>query len=680
MSSGHIPSRRTDTSAWWLVLCLIGLDYFSSLAYLPSLAVEAAGPLAPLAAIVVVGVTLLGALPVYLYVVGRSPHGRGGTGLIERLVPGWRGKLLVLLILAFVATDYVVTQNLSVADAAEHLRANPYFRAHVDPFVTEHLHVQEWSDSPLMRRIFALFDRQVVVTLLLSAVSFALWAWWSAGGTRVFLRTAVLVVAGYLLLNLIVVGSGAAWLAGEGSPLTQEWIETVRDELRAIEGPAAPTWVGLWRLSSLALVSFPYVALGLSGFELSLAVAPFVRGSDDDDDELPRGRIRNARKLMAAAAMLMAAALLGSVSVVAIVIPPRAFHPGGAAVHRALSYLAHGGMLTDGSSATALNPLFGPAFGTLYDIWTIAILCLAGAFVAIALRDYVPQYLQRFGMEIEWVHRIGVRMRLFNVLVLMIVVLFHANIASLQWVYTMSVLVLLSGGVFAAMADLGARFPAGWWRLVTRLPVALLLAFLLTTVVLTVTISRAGLEIASAFCVGILAISFVSRWIRSMELRFDGFAFVDDHSRRLWEECCAHDFQVIVPHRPGLHPRAEKVRAIHERHRLSAATPIILVEATLDDPSDFRHAPLMRVSRPDGMTLIEVSRCASISHVLAAIGLAMSKVGRPPELHFGWSDESPLAANVNFLLFGEGNVPWMVRTLLQKAEADPEKRPRVIIG
>src|SRR6266850_3327460 len=136
METRKTPQTAQAASSWWLVLCLIGLDYFSTLAYLPSLAVEAAGPLAPFAALVVVAVTLLAALPVYLYVVGRSPHGRGGTGVIERLVPGWRGKLLILLLLAFVATDYVVTQNLSIADAAEHLRANPYFRAHVDPLVT----------------------------------------------------------------------------------------------------------------------------------------------------------------------------------------------------------------------------------------------------------------------------------------------------------------------------------------------------------------------------------------------------------------------------------------------------------------------------------------------------------------------------------------------------------------
>src|SRR5437899_290794 len=152
MMPRHTSKTSIAVSSWWLVLCLIGLDYFSTLAYMPTLAVEAAGPLAPFAALVVVVVTLLAALPIYLYVVGRSPHGRGGTGLIERLVPGWPGKLLVLLILAFVATDYVVTQNLSVADAAEHVRGNPYFKRYVDPVVTEHFQPERFSAHPLWRR------------------------------------------------------------------------------------------------------------------------------------------------------------------------------------------------------------------------------------------------------------------------------------------------------------------------------------------------------------------------------------------------------------------------------------------------------------------------------------------------------------------------------------------------
>src|SRR5260370_21695220 len=116
--------------AWWLVLCVVGLDYFSTLADLPSIAVEAAanagGPaLAPLVIGGVVLVTLLAALPVYLYVVGRSPHGTGATGLLESLVRGWHGKLLILVLLGFIGTDFVITRTLSVADASAHLLHNP---------------------------------------------------------------------------------------------------------------------------------------------------------------------------------------------------------------------------------------------------------------------------------------------------------------------------------------------------------------------------------------------------------------------------------------------------------------------------------------------------------------------------------------------------------------------------
>src|SRR6516164_5930478 len=126
---------KAPAFAWWLVLAMVGLDYFSTLAYLPTVAVEAvqdrSPALAPLAAAGVVLVTLFGALPVYFYVVGRSPHGEGATGLLERRVRGWRGKVLILVLLGFVATDFVITRTLSVADAAHHVTANSFWHDHV---------------------------------------------------------------------------------------------------------------------------------------------------------------------------------------------------------------------------------------------------------------------------------------------------------------------------------------------------------------------------------------------------------------------------------------------------------------------------------------------------------------------------------------------------------------------
>ncbi len=125
-------ARGLPTFGWWLVLGLVGLDYFSTLAYLPSIAVYEAGDSAPFAALGLVVLTLLAALPVYLYVAGRSPHGHGATGLLEKHVRGWTGKLLILVLLAFIATDYLVTRTLSTADASKHLIHNPHVQSGLD--------------------------------------------------------------------------------------------------------------------------------------------------------------------------------------------------------------------------------------------------------------------------------------------------------------------------------------------------------------------------------------------------------------------------------------------------------------------------------------------------------------------------------------------------------------------
>ena len=109
-------------SYYWLwVLCLLGLDYFSTLAYQPSITSHETARLGPLATAVVILVTLFGVLPVYCYLAGRSPGGQGSLGIVESLIRGWRGKTLVLILLGFAATDFTMLKSLSLADAAQHL-------------------------------------------------------------------------------------------------------------------------------------------------------------------------------------------------------------------------------------------------------------------------------------------------------------------------------------------------------------------------------------------------------------------------------------------------------------------------------------------------------------------------------------------------------------------------------
>jgi hypothetical protein len=673
------PAKSAPAFAWWLVLALVGLDYFSTLAYLPTIAVEAVqdrGPeLAPLAAAGVVLVTLLGALPVYFYVVGRSPHGEGATGLLERRVRGWRGKVLILVLLGFVATDFVITRTLSVADAAHHVTANTFWKRHVDWAKRHPEEVRAWFPAGVPQGFFDFWNEQLVLTVILTVLGFALYAFILRGFSQAFLWVAAAVVLLFMALNAVVIGSGLYHLARHPDLLSL-WFEVVRDEGTGATG--AGTGAILVGMALLGLLAFPQMALGLSGFELSMTSAPLVRGRPDDDPALPRGRIRDTRKLLVVAALIMSVYVLASVLVVTLLVPHQAA-VAGAARHRALAYLAHGGALAPTPGA-GLGPLFGKKFGTLYDLSAVLILCLAGASVTIGLRNLVPQYLSRYGMQLEWARKVGVILHLFNLVILVVTVAFQASVSHQQWAYATSVLVLLLSASLAAGLDLSARWRGSWGRALVLLPFALVFGFFVVMAGLTVFRNVSGLAIALLFVLTVLGTAFASRWLRSTELRFQGFNFADERSKVRWDDICRLDFQVLVPHRPGLTTLADKEKEIRLRHRLGPDVPILFVEAEVGDPSEFYQTPLMRIDHENGLEVIRVFGCNSVAHVLAAMALEFRHVGHPPEVHFGWSEESPLAANLHFLLFGEGNVPWMVHSLIRKAEPNPARRPRVVIG
>jgi len=141
------------------------------------------------------------------------------------------------------------------------------------------------------------------------------------------------------------------------------------------------------------------------------------------------------------------------------------------------------------------------------------------------------------------------------------------------------------------------------------------------------------------------------------------------------------NYSVLVPHRPGgRYDLVQKEKRIRERHRIDEHVPIIFLEVIVEDASDFMHQPRIEIREEERRYCIRVTRCASVAHVIAAIGLEFSKIGHPPEIHFGWSEGSAFVNTLKFLILGEGNIPWLVHDLLRRHESDPLRRPRVIVG
>jgi hypothetical protein len=664
-------------AAWPLAIGVVGLDYMSTLGYVPSIAFDAAGRLAPLVCLAVVAVTLLGALPVYCYLAGRSPSGQGGIALIEKLIPGWFGKTLLLFVLGFAAADLIFTRTFSTADAAEHLIHGPH------PQLQDTLNRlgQHWDankgDAPdAVKKFSAKYtSRQFVVTVGLLIAGTVIGLIFIRGFQRSFIRLAIVTTGLYMLLTGLIVGAGLYKLAENPDRFEAWWSAVEAGDWQAKHATHTGDAPASHReIAAASARLFPHAALGLSGFEMAMLLMPLILGRPDDGQDRPRGRIRNTRKLLFVSAILMGISLVGSSLVTTIFIPPEAFRIDGQAQNRALAYLAHGGRLEGFAEGETLAPILGLSFGTVYDLTTVWILCLAGVGVGITLAKLVPPYLQKLGMEFEWSKKIGAMTMIFVVIKLVVTVFYSAGVDEQRSAYTMSVLVVFTAASFSSVLD---AWKSRSWMTILFLPALLVFG---TSTVRTVIDRPSGLWITLAFIGIVLVISIATRAYRSTELRFRGFEFDTDESRIEFEKLKTADFPILVPHRPGQHTLAQKEVEIRSSHRIPAEMPVVFVVADLGDPSDFFQLPLIRVCREEGRVVIQVSRCVSIAHTIAAIAIEMSRVGVAPEIHFGWSDENPITANLHFVMFGHGNVPWIVYRIVRAAPLPDNQRPRVMIG
>ncbi|MFJ9445951.1 amino acid transporter [Kitasatospora sp. NPDC101235] len=603
-------------------MCLTGLDYFSTLGYQPGIAALAAGVLSPIATIVLVVVTLLGALPVYRRVAKESPHGEGSIAMLERLLSFWKGKLFVLALLGFAATDFLITITLSAADASAHLVENP----HLTGF---------------------LGGKQVLITLILVALLGAVFL----KGFSEAIGLAVFLVGTYLVLNVVVVAVGL-WKIIEAPHVVTDWTDAL-----TVQHGNPIVMVGV------ALVTFPKLALGLSGFETGVAVMPHIKGDPDDTEANPAGRIRGTRKLLTTAAVIMSVFLITTSFITTLLIPADQFKAGGDANGRALAYLAH--------------EYLGGAFGSVYDLSTIAILWFAGASAMAGMLNLLPRYLPRYGMAPHWARAVRPMVIVLTLVGFLVTWIFDANVDAQGGAYATGVLVLISSAAIAVTIAAYKKRERGW-----TVAFAVIAAIFLYTTVLNVVERPDGLKIGACFIAGIILVSLLSRLRRAFELRVTSVA-LDDVAERFIRDYAHRPLRLIAnePSHRDVAEYRDKIRQIRADNDIPGEDDLVFVEVTVRDASDFEAELTVRGEVLHGRYRVLTLESSSIPNALAALALNIrDRTGQQPHLYFEWTEGSPFAQFLRFFLFGQGEVAPVTREVLREAEPDRSRRPRVHVG
>jgi hypothetical protein len=555
-------------------------------------------------------------------VASESPNGEGSIAMLERLMSFWKGKIFVLVLLGFAATDFIITMTLSAADATAHLIENP----HLEPFLAGH---------------------QVAITLFLLALLGAVFL----RGFREAIGVAVGMVAIYLGLNVVVIADAIGQVLAQPA-LWTDW----RAALTQQHGNPLVV-VGI------ALLVFPKLALGLSGFETGVAVMPHIHSGPDDTPERPVGRIRGARRLLTTAAVIMSIFLITSSIVTTLLIPPAEFQPGGSANGRALAYLAH--------------EYLGNTFGSIYDASTIAILWFAGASAMAGMLNLIPRYLPRYGMAPQWARAGRPLVLILTLGAFLITIIFRASVDAQGGAYATGVLVLITSAAVAV--TLAARHTRQRWLTIAFGLIAVIFVY---TTIDNILERPEGVRIASVFIAAILLVSLASRFARSFELRVTEVTF--DKTAQLFLRDVARRSIRLVANEPDSRDRAEysdKLRQVTRDNDLTDPNDVIFVEVTLTDPSEFASQLHVTGEVQHSRYRVLTFSSSSVPNALAALVLAVrDETDRLPHIYFEWTEGNPAANLIRFMFFGVGEVAPVTREIIRRAEPNRDRRPHVHVG
>ncbi|HEU5434659.1 MAG TPA: hypothetical protein VFU81_23495, partial [Thermomicrobiales bacterium] len=501
----------------------------------------------------------------------------------------------------------------------------------------------KWPPPPTELNLYQAVPVTLVLIALLGAVFMK--------GFGEAIGIAVGIVSVYLILNVVVIGYALYQVALHPSVIAN-W-----HSLLNVQYGNPLVMIGV------ALFLFPKLALGLSGFETGVLVMPLVKGDPDDNPVHPAGRIRNTHKLLTTAASIMSVLLITSSVVTILLIPPAAFLPNGGANGRALAYLAHA--------------LMGEGFGSIYDLSTIVILWFAGASAMAGLLNVVPRYLPRYGMAPDWARAVRPLTLVFTVIAFVVTIIFRANVDAQAGAYATGVLAVITSATVAVALTVKRERKQG---AIARFGlIAVIFAY---TTLVTIIAEPDGIRIAGFFIGGIIVVSLVSRAMRSVELRSSGVEF-DPMALEFIQEAAALGPVRLIANHPDERNSREyliKERAEREASHIPTGDPVLFLEVTVRDASDFASAIHVTGQQVGGYKVLRASG-SSVPNTIAAVLLGIrDAVGRKPHAYFGWAEGNPLKYLARFVLFGEGDIAPVTHEVLRQAEPDPMRRPAVHVG
>jgi hypothetical protein len=404
---------------------------------------------------------------------------------------------------------------------------------------------------------------------------------------------------------------------------------------------------------SISILLFPKLALGLSGFETGVAVMPLINGENQ------AARIRNTRKLLLTAALIMSVFLIATSFATTLLIHPSQFKEGGEANGRALAYLAH--------------KYLGNGFGSLYDASTVLILAFAGASAMAGLLNLIPRYLPRFGMAPEWAAAARPLVLVFLAISVTVTILFRADVDAQGGAYATGVLVLITSAAFAVTLLL--------WKKAVRWPFLIITLIFVYTTIMNMRERPDGLKIASIFVFSMIATSLVSRAMRSTELRITGVN-LDPVARQILEENGNRTIRLIArKHRPETEESLDEAdRQVRFIHNLDEKEQIYFFEVERGDASTFEDKITLCGERVGKHFLFCVSSPV-VANAVAAVLIHLEKVtGKVPHAYFEWTEGNPIGNLFRFLFLGEGDVAPLTHEVIRRAVPDVKHRPVIHVS